>query len=71
MREIVHGLMLHVTMHLLCVMRQFTYDVMLYTYTCNCALLVRNSAVRLTKCYNFNILFLHLGLQIRRSNKDN
>ena len=51
MREIVHGLVLYVTMHFLCVMRQFPYDVCCIHIHVT-ALLVRNTAVKPTRCYD-------------------
>ena len=46
MRKIVHGLVLHVTMHFLCVMRQFLYDVLCIHIHVTVHWLVRNTAVR-------------------------
>ena len=46
MRKIVHGLMLHVTMHFLCVMRQFLYDVLCIHIHVTVHWFVRNTANR-------------------------
>ena len=59
MRKVVHGLMLHVTMHFLCIMRQFLYDVLCIHIHVTVRWLIRNTAVGPTRCYDFGILFLH------------
>ena len=59
MRKIVHGLMLHVTIHFLYVMRQFLYDVLCIHIHVTVHWLVRNTAVRPTRFHDFGILFLH------------
>ena len=59
MRKIVHSLMLHVTMHFLCIMQQFLYDVLCVHIHVTVHWLVRNTAVRPTRYYGFGILFLH------------